>query len=153
MPPDHDIRITLPAPAPDIDLAVVDAGLGDFNDGQPALRDVRPLHAVAHAGDGSVVGGAVGRTWGGCCELQKLWVAAEHRGRGMGSRLLEAFEREAVSRGCTLAYLDTFSFQAPAFYAARGYVEVLRVTGFTGGVTKMTLHKPLAPGASGHAAT
>lgn len=140
-----DIRITLAAPAPDIDLAVVDAGLGDFNDGHPPLHDVRPLHAMARAGDGTVVGGAVGRTWGACCELQQLWVAAGHRGRGLGSHLLEAFEREAVSRGCTLAYLDTFSFQAPAFYVARGYVEVLRVTGFTGNVTRMTLHKNIAP--------
>ena len=41
----------------------------------------------------------------------------------------------------TLVYLDTFSFQAPSFYQARGYAEVLRTEGFTGGVIKLTMHK------------
>lgn len=56
---------------------------------------------------------------------------------------MDAFEQNARTRGCQLVYLDTFSFQAPNFYQARGYVEVLRTVGFTGGVIKLTMHKRL----------
>ena len=56
---------------------------------------------------------------------------------------MDAFEQDACNRGCRLVYLDTISFQAPSFYQTRGYVEVLRTEGFTGGVIKLTMHKRL----------
>ena len=98
---------------------------------------------IAHDPGGAVVGGAIGRTWGECCELQQLWVSAELRSTGIGTQLMDVFEQNAHSRGCRLVYLDTFSFQAPNFYQARGYVEMLRTEGFTGGVIKLTMHKRL----------
>ncbi len=96
---------------------------------------------IAQNPDGTVVGGAIGRTWGECCELQQLWVSAELRSTGIGTRLMNAFEQAACSRSCKLVYLDTFSFQAQSFYQSRGYVEVLRTEGFTAGAIKFTLHK------------
>jgi hypothetical protein len=38
---------------------------------------------IAQNPDGTVVGGAIGRTWGECCELQQLWVSAELRSTGI----------------------------------------------------------------------
>ncbi len=130
------------------DVDIVDTGLGDFNDGQAALRDVRPLRVFARDDEGRVIGGAVGRTWGTSCELQELWVHPDHRGQGAGAELLRRFETRAAERGCTLVYLYTFTFQAPRFYAALGYRTVLETGGFTDGIFKHTMHKALdaAPG-------
>ena len=36
----------------------------------------------------------------------------------------ETAENEARQRGCKYAFVDTFSFQAPAFYKKHGYREV-----------------------------
>lgn len=106
-----------------------------------AFHDIRPLHVIATDQDEKIIGGAIGRTWGKCCELQQLWVASEWRGRSEGTLLMNAFEGEATQRGCELVYLDTFSFQAPEFYVKRGYIEVLRTAGFTGGIVKITMQK------------
>ena len=62
-------------------LLVVDAGLDAHNHAAASLDDVRPLAAIASLPSGEVIGGAVGRTWGGCCELLQLWVHPGHRGR------------------------------------------------------------------------
>jgi GNAT superfamily N-acetyltransferase len=136
-------HISVHSPAPSEAVAVVDAGLDEYNIDSAPLGDVQSLHAIAKDSNGTVVGGAIGRTWGECCELQQLWVSAEWRTSGIGTRLMEAFEQNAHSRGCRLIYLETFSFQAPNFYQSRGYEQVLRTAGFTGGVIKFTLHKRL----------
>ena len=46
------------------------------------------------------------------------------RGQGIGSKLLKAAEEEAKKRGCKYSFVDTFSFQAPAYYVKHGYKEV-----------------------------
>lgn len=126
--------------------AVVDAGLDAHNGTARPLQDVQPLACIAQAADGSVHGGALGRTWGQCCELQQLWVDETLRHQGLGTRLMLAFEQAAAARGCTTFYLDTFSFQAPHFYRALGYEVVLTMAGYTGGTEKYTMVKRLNHG-------
>jgi N-acetylglutamate synthase-like GNAT family acetyltransferase len=130
------------------DLQKVDAGLDAHNAAEPELENVEDLHVLARAAAGAVVGGAIGRTWGRCCELLQLWVREDERGRGAARELMAIFEQEAVRRGCTLVYLTTFSFQAPGFYANLGYDVVLETEGFSGGIVKYTMHKTLQGPAS-----
>lgn len=137
--------ITLHDEADAAALAVVDAGLGAHNDAEPELQQVQPLHVVLRDSTGAVAGGTVGRTWGSCCELQQLWVQPDLRDQGLATRLMQRFEARAAARGCSLVYLETFSFQAPAFYARQGYHVVLQTAGYTGGVVKFTMHKVLVP--------
>lgn len=129
--------------------ALVDAGLDAHNSTARPLQDVRALACIARAADGSVRGGALGRTWGQCCELQQLWVDEALRHQGQGRRLMQAFEQAAVARGCRTFYLYTFSFQALDFYRSMGYDVALTITGYTEGVEKYTMLKHLTPAASG----
>jgi ribosomal protein S18 acetylase RimI-like enzyme len=125
---------------PEAARAVVDRGLGDANDAAAPLDSVRSLSCFARI-DGVVIGGAVGRTWGLCCELQQLWVDERHRRRGIARELVQRFESHAASRGCTTIYLDTFSFQAPAMYRKLGYVVAAEIRGFPDGIAKFTMVK------------
>jgi len=90
-----------------------------------------------------VIGGALGRTWGECAELQQLWVHSAWRGVGIGDALVGRFESVATLRGCRLAYLDTFSFQAPDFYRRLGWEVVHAIAGFAPGVEKLRMQKRL----------
>lgn len=132
-----------PSPA---DVEAVGAGLDRANDEARVLQDVRPLAAFARKA-GELVGGAVGRTWGECCELQYLWVRTGYRHRGLGLRLLQAFEQRARERGCARVYLETFSFQAPALYAAQGYRIAFELRGYTHAVAKFLMIKEIVEGA------
>ena len=126
------------------DLAVVYAGLDQYNFAEPEIHRVKPLGVFARDASTKVKGGAVGRTWGQCCELQQLWIAEEARSQGIGNEMMSRFEKEAQRRGCLLIYLDTFSFQARPFYEKRGYSVAMETQGFTNGIVKYTMHKRLA---------
>jgi GNAT superfamily N-acetyltransferase len=123
------------------DLEVVDTGLGSANEASAPLSAVRPLACFARADGGVVIGGAVGRTWGECCELQQFWVDPGHRRAGIGSKLVALFEQRARERGCRTFYLDTFCFQASSLYRRLGYQSVAEVAGFPGGIVKHLMVK------------
>jgi GNAT superfamily N-acetyltransferase len=141
--------ISVLAPANSDALAIVDAGLAEYNRIWIPPGTVQPLHVIATSEDGVTIGGAIGRTWGARCELRELWVTADSRGQREGTRLMDAFECEAAARGCEIVYLDTFSFQAAEFYRKRGYENVLEMAGFTDGVIRIIMEKRLEEGSSG----
>ena len=126
---------------PEASLAVVDDGLESHNHAVAPLADVKPLASFARASAGELIGGAVGRTWGRCCELLQLWVRPEQRGAGVGSRLLDAFEAHARTRGCSVFYLTTLSYQAPDFYRKHRYDVLARIDGYPDGIVKFLMHK------------
>ena len=56
--------------------------------------------------------------------VEWLWVHDDHRHDGLGSRLVEAAEGEAVRRGCVVIRVNTHTFQAPGFYERLGYSQI-----------------------------
>lgn len=88
-----------------------------------AQTDVRRavLSIAMRDENGALIGGALGTMAWGLLYIQTIAVQPQFRGLGYGSRLLEAAEQEAISRGCHIAHLHTMSFQAPTFYENHGY--------------------------------
>lgn len=135
-----DSHDTPPADA----LAVVDAGLGAFNDAAAPLHEVRPLAVFARGADGTVLGGAVGRRWGAFAELQQLWVHEAQRGHGLGEALLRRFEADCAAHGAHTLTLDTFSFQARPFYERLGWRVVQVHPQYPHGIERYTMRRELA---------
>lgn len=122
--PLHPYRISVDANArPLLDALLADR-LYAFNVRATGIHDVGLLAASVHDDAGELVAGLTGHTWGGCCEISKLWVAEACRGRGLGTALVRAAEAEAVRYGCVQIVLTTHSFQAPRFYERLGFVRV-----------------------------
>lgn len=138
-----DIAITSHDCHPAEASALVDAGLGEFNDAAAPLHEVVPISCFARSPSRQVLGGAVGRRWGTCCELQQLWVEPPHRRQGIGAKLVQAFEAQARRHGCTSVYLETFSFQAPELYRALGYAVDYERKCYPHGIVKLHMAKEL----------
>jgi len=120
----------------------IDAELGAFNLEMTGHRDLRPLRVAVWNG-GDLVAGLCGLTWGGCGYIDSIWVRADYRRRGLGTRLLSTGEKEIRRRGCDQVALCTYSFQAPAFYIRAGYIECGRRSAFPHGHDQILFVKRL----------
>jgi GNAT superfamily N-acetyltransferase len=108
--------------------AAVDLGLTAHTDRfLPLLRERKPFAVSLRDASNSVVGGLVGEFRLDWLQVSRLWVDESLRGKGYGAQLLAKAEGEARTAGATHISLWTQSFQAPAFYVARGYVECGRI--------------------------
>ncbi len=104
-----------------------------------------PLIVVAKDEKGRVVGGITANLNWNWLEICLLWVDASYRGKGLGSRLLETLEQEAQERGCRRVHVDTFSFQAKAFYERFGYHVFATLEDYPPGHQRIYLEKTLTP--------
>jgi GNAT superfamily N-acetyltransferase len=116
--------------------------LHGFNVDAVGKMDHKPLTITARERN-DVVGGLVGETSLGWLLIELLWVADEHRGKGLGKSLVKEAESQARKRGVRNAYLNTFSFQAPGFYKKLGYQEFGRLSGFPPGHSRHWMTKAL----------
>jgi GNAT superfamily N-acetyltransferase len=78
-----------------------------------------------------LAGGGVKRLDDHACEIKRMYVVPEARGRGLGRALLEALEALARDLGYGVARLDTGSKQpgAQRMYERAGYVAVADYNG------------------------
>ena len=138
--PEHDAIEDEPRPQ---DVRALEDGLYSYNVQRTGRDDGRWLAIFVRDADRRVVAGLNGWTWAGWLKVNILWVREDIRRKGHGRDLLPAAEAEAKARGCTRATLDTYSFQAPAFYQRLGYEIVATVDGFPAGHKHYTLVKEL----------
>lgn len=108
------------------DTDFVRESLMRFNEKAVGNDEHTPLNIVEYDVDGNVIAGIIGGTYWGWLYIDILWVDEEHRGKGIGTKLLAEAENEAVRRGCHHVHIDTMSWQAPNFYKKYGY-EVIGV--------------------------
>jgi GNAT superfamily N-acetyltransferase len=118
---DAPYRLSAESEPDDSDVRYVQDQLHAYNIRTTGLLDYQPLAVFVRDRQGALVGGLTGFTWGGTLKIEYLWLPEDSRGRGYGTRLVAAAEREAKARGCQQAVLDTHSFQAPDFYPKLGY--------------------------------
>ena len=138
-----DLPLSAVEPTPD-DVQFLEDRIYEFNSNATGIADGEWLALFVRERD-RIVAGICGNTWGGTCELRQLWVEPSRRGFGLGTRLLEAAEREARRRGCRQIVLMTFSFQAQAFYERHGFAIVAMLDDHPKGHRNLLMRKRLAP--------
>ncbi|KOO08955.1 GNAT family N-acetyltransferase [Vibrio hepatarius] len=120
-------------------------GLKSFNLKHFPDEEMQSLACVAEDPGGNFLGGLTGQIFTNTLFVEFLWLDDSNRSAGIGSKLMAEVEQQAKKLGVTDIYLDTYTFQAPGFYAKLGFEEVGRYTGFpTRGVDKIFLQKKIA---------
>ena len=121
------------------------APLAQYNESQAGPSGNRPLVVEVRDANGAIVGGLWGVTAYGWLFTQLLVVPESSRGQGLGRRLMLLAEAEAMKRGCHAAWLDTFEFQAKAFYEQIGYSSFGTLPDFPKGSSRYFMCKQLEP--------
>ncbi len=107
--------------------------------GQPFGYDEFAFEALE---DGTRVGSINGYRLYEWLYVEFLAVSETARGGRLGSRLLERAEKLAKEMSLQGIVLDTFRYQAPAFYASKGYIERMVVPGRSTERDRIYLVKP-----------
>ncbi len=136
-------RLSSEPDASDVDQQFIRDAIDEFNMALVNDRNYSPLSIFVRDDAEKILGGILGHLWGGWLHVTYLWVTAELRGQGFGSRLLRAAEDEARAKGCRCVFLETFSFQAPDFYRRFGFQRVGQITDYPPGHSHFVLWKPL----------
>ena len=95
-----------------------------YNRSKREEAESEPLNLYVEDEKGNLLAGLVAETFGNWLEIEYLFVKEDLRGQGIGSQLLQQAEYEAKKRNCRFAFVNTYQFQAPAFYQKQGYKEV-----------------------------
>ena len=95
-----------------------------YNRSKREAAESEPLNLYVEDDSGELLAGLVAETFGNWLEIEYLFVKEELRGQGIGSQLLQQGESEAKKRNCRYVFVNTYQFQAPAFYQKHGYQEV-----------------------------
>ena len=95
-----------------------------YNRSKREAAESEHLNLYVEDEHGEIMAGLVAETFGNWLEIEYLFVKEDLRGQGIGSQLLKQAESEAKKRNCRFAFVNTYQFQAPAFYQKHGYKEV-----------------------------
>ena len=117
-------------------------GLIRYNDEKMGKQKYKRL-AISLRDGTVIVGGIVGEVWTAVLFIQFFWLEQRFRGKGFGTKLIKAIEKEAKRFGATHSYVDTMSFQAPGFYRRCGYRKFGSIKGYPRGVTRHWFTKVL----------
>ena len=95
-----------------------------YNRSKREAAESEPLNLYVEDDSGELLAGLVAETFGNWLEIEYLFVKEDLRGQGIGSQLLQRAESEAKNRNCRYVFVNTYQFQAPAFYQKHDYQEV-----------------------------
>lgn len=121
----------------------IGGGISQYNREKGGEDHAQVYCFILYGPDEEVAGGVICEQYWQWLYVNLMWIREPLRGQGYGAQLLNLAEEEARRRGAKHAYLDTFSFQAPAFYRRYGYQVFGELPNFPAGHTRYFLMKDL----------
>ena len=121
-------------------IADVHRGLRDYNS-RFVSDEFIPVRAVVTDDSDHVIAGIDGIAYWEKLHVSILWVQTDHRGNGLGRRLMAWAEENAREMGCRSVVVDTLSFQAPGFYIKLGYTQFGETRNYERGYKRLYFEK------------
>jgi GNAT superfamily N-acetyltransferase len=108
-----------------------------FNEQQVGPQAHEDVILSVRTPDGTLIAGLAGAMFWNTLSVDFLWVDETVRRQGYGQALLKAAEDLLVRRGGDIAYLNTWTFQAPEFYRKNGYLPFGELQGSPPGHSRL----------------
>lgn len=105
--------------------------------------DAQAVSLVLEADGERIEGGLWGEILYDWLRIDIVAVPEELRGTGIGTRLIAEAETAAMKAGCEGMWLDTFSFQARAFYEKLGFEIAGEIPNHPRGESRYFMRKQL----------
>ena len=103
-----------------------------INQETPELGEAYPFAFFVRDKNNQIIAGCNGSVIFGSIYTDQLWVRPDHRGNGLGHKLMAAVHDYGRENGCSMATVATMSFQsAKAFYEKLGYEVDFERSGYT----------------------
>jgi ribosomal protein S18 acetylase RimI-like enzyme len=133
------IRFTTTPQSSDIDFLTQ-----KINEATPQFGAAAPFAFFIRDESGSILAGCNGSLIFGAIYTDQLWVDEHHRQLGLGKHLMEAVHAYGKQNGCTMATVNTMSFQrAKGFYEKLGYKVTFERPGYNQNATCLFMQKAL----------
>ena len=120
-------------------------GLQAFNRAAVGGIDCIAIQLAAKDDNGELIGGIVAEVLLGWLGIHVLWLHERVRAQGHGAALLHACEQRAIALGALHARLDTFDWQAEAFYRRQGYERFAVLEDYPDAHERIFMRKRLKP--------
>ncbi len=126
------------------DREVIYAHLVAFEAERAGPPEITPLAILLKDEAGATVGGLWGNTVFRWLVVELIFIPEHQRGCGLGTEIMARAEAIARARNCIGIWLDTYSFQAPAFYEKLGFEAFGQVTDHPPGRARIFMRKSLS---------
>ncbi|MFA4995326.1 MAG: GNAT family N-acetyltransferase [Bdellovibrionales bacterium] len=142
LPDTIEIRFDEGSPSPRFEK--IRAALTSFN--EKALGKKRKTALMTACIGDEVIGGISFKWYGESAVLDIVAIEEKWQRRGIGTRLLEAVEKELQRQGCRQICVGTDAFQAPDFYRKLGYQQAVTIPDYINGHDHLIFRKKIGKG-------
>jgi GNAT superfamily N-acetyltransferase len=134
-----NIEFTLAPSSKDIDFLTQ-----KINEENSELGEAHPFAFFIRDESDNIIAGCNGSIIFGSIYTDQLWVHLDHRKQGLGHQLMEAVHDYGRKLGCSMATVNTMSFQdARAFYEKLGYIVDFERFGYNKNSSLLFMKKEL----------
>ncbi len=108
-----------------------------------AIHDSVKRYSIEIIEKDECIGALSGETLYGSIYIENIYISPQHRSKGLGRILIEKASELGKKWNCTLAVVETMSFQALEFYQKLGFTVDFAREGYTNNSTLYYLHKKI----------
>lgn len=102
----------------------------------------KATHFSIFAKDGSqIIGGALIWEHSDALYIDVLWCDEQYRKKGIGTKIIGMIDEVAINKGLSKLYVDTYAFQAQAFYQKHGFYCIGTIPEYLLGHDRMFMRK------------
>ena len=118
---------------------IIRDGIVHFN--KSIIHEIATHFSVFAKHNAQIIGGALIWEHSDALYIDVLWCDEKYRNQGVGEKIITMVDDIAIQKKKTKIFVDTYEFQAQAFYQKYGFYCIGTVSGYLKGYDRMFMRK------------